>query len=101
MSLWPSVGLIIFSGDTNVRLRQEVKQLKEYVEDVFTDQNDINGDTRMQLELINQTLVELQVRSKEQERKNIWDQGCETGGLKFENDDYGYGKHFILWRFIR
>ena len=28
------------------------------------DQNDINEDTRMQLELINQTLAELQVKSK-------------------------------------
>lgn len=43
-------------------LQSEVKQLKEYIEEVFADYNDINDDTRMQLELINQTLAELQVQ---------------------------------------
>ena len=38
-------------------LQQEMKELKEYLEEVFTDYNDINDDTRMQLELINQTLA--------------------------------------------
>ena len=47
------------------QLQSEVKALKEYVEDIFKDQNDINEDTRMQLELINQTLAELQVGNKE------------------------------------
>ena len=50
-------------------LQREVKELKKYMEEVFTDQNDINEDTRIQLELINQTLAELQVRSKEREKK--------------------------------
>ena len=50
-------------------LRQEVKELKDYIEEVFTDQNDINEDTRMQIELINQVLAELQVRNKIQEKK--------------------------------
>ena len=50
-------------------LQKEVKELKEYIEDVFADQNDINEDTRIQLELINQTLAELQVKHKEQEKK--------------------------------
>lgn len=43
---------------------KEVKELKEYIEEVFADYNDINDDTRMQLELINQTLAELQVQKK-------------------------------------
>lgn len=43
-------------------LQSEVKQLKEYIEEVFADYNDINDDTRMQLELISQTLAELQVQ---------------------------------------
>jgi hypothetical protein len=30
-----------------------------YVEEAFTNYNDINEDTRIQLELINQTLAEL------------------------------------------
>ena len=50
-------------------LQQEMKELKEYIEDVFADQNDINEDTRMQIELINQALAELQVKNKEQIRK--------------------------------
>lgn len=45
-------------------LEQEVKELKAYLEEVFTDQNDINEDTRMQLELINQTLAEMQTQRK-------------------------------------
>ncbi len=49
-------------------LQQEVKELKAYMEEVFADQNDINEDTRMQIELINQTLAELQVRHKEREK---------------------------------
>lgn len=43
-------------------LQREVKELKEYIEEVFADYNDINDDTRMQLELINQTLAELQAQ---------------------------------------
>ena len=45
-------------------IEKEVKELKEYIEEVFADYNDINDDTRMQLELINQTLAELQVQKK-------------------------------------
>jgi len=41
-------------------LQQEMKELKEYLEDIFVDQNDINEDTRVQIELINQSLAELQ-----------------------------------------
>ncbi len=55
--------------DKNAELREEMKKLKEYMEEVFADQNDINEDTRLQIELINQTLAELQVRSKEREKK--------------------------------
>lgn len=46
------------------KLEQEVQDLKAYIEDVFTDYNDINDDTRMQLELINQTLAEMQAQRK-------------------------------------
>lgn len=45
-------------------IEKEVKELKEYIEEVFADYNDINDDTRMQLELINQTLAELQSQKK-------------------------------------
>ena len=53
--------------DKVVELQNEVKELKEYIEEVFADYNDINDDTRMQLELINQTLAELQ-------EKKAWDE---------------------------
>lgn len=46
------------------KLEQEVQDLKAYIEEVFTDYNDINDDTRMQLELINQTLAEMQAQRK-------------------------------------
>lgn len=55
-------------ADRNFRLEKEVAELREYIEDVFADQNDINEDTRMQLELINRTLAELQVQKKLSER---------------------------------
>ena len=50
--------------DKHSLLQKEVKELKQYIEEIFTDQNDINEDTRIQLELINQTLAELQVHQK-------------------------------------
>jgi len=46
-------------------IQSEVKELKQYIEEVFTDYNDINEDTRMQLELINETLAGLQAKNKE------------------------------------
>lgn len=63
-------------------LQQEMKELKEYIEDVFGDQNDINDDTRMQLELIDQTLAELQV--KDRNLKNRRQIGYKLPGY---NDD--------------
>ncbi|MEI6556720.1 MAG: ORF6N domain-containing protein [Paludibacter sp.] len=45
-------------------LQTEMKELKAYIEDVFADYNDINEDTRMQMELINQTLAELHTDQK-------------------------------------
>ena len=48
--------------DPVYELQNEVKELKEYIEEVFADYNDINDDTRTQLELINQPLAELQAK---------------------------------------
>ena len=39
--------------DKNAELREEMKKLKDYMEEIFADQNDINEDPRIQLELIN------------------------------------------------
>jgi len=49
-------------------LHNEVRELKRYVEDIFRDYNDINEDTRIQLELINQSLAELQAKKKEMDK---------------------------------
>jgi ORF6N domain len=40
-------------------LQNEIKEIKTYIDEVFADYNDINEDTRMQIELINQSLAEL------------------------------------------
>ncbi|MDR1154186.1 MAG: virulence RhuM family protein [Bacteroidales bacterium] len=45
-------------------LQNEISQLKHYFEAVLADYNDINEDTRMQLELINKALAELQSKNK-------------------------------------
>jgi archaellum component FlaC len=49
-------------------LQTELKALKDYIEEVFSDYNDINEDTRLQIELINQSLAELH-RDKKQNLK--------------------------------
>ncbi len=54
--------------DKVAELQAEITGLKEYIEDVFTDYNDINDDTRMQLELINETLAELKSEKAQQNK---------------------------------
>ena len=48
------------------KLQLEIQELKAYIEEVFADYNDINDDTRMQIELINQTIAELQAKDKDE-----------------------------------
>ncbi|MDE6582956.1 MAG: ORF6N domain-containing protein [Duncaniella sp.] len=43
-------------------LEKSFAELKMDLEEIFTDYNDINEDTRMQLDAINETLVELQAK---------------------------------------
>lgn len=50
--------------DKTAEFQQEIKELKAYIEDVFTDYNDINEDTRIQIELLNEALAELQVQKR-------------------------------------
>ena len=64
-----------------LELQNEIKELKEYLEDVFSDYNDINEDTQMQLELINQSLAELQ------STKTISDKPRKRIGFIVENDN--------------
>jgi len=51
-------------NDKISELQSEMKHLKAYIEHVFTDYNDINADTRMQMELINESLAQLQADKK-------------------------------------
>ena len=46
------------------QLRQDFEELKLDIEDILANQNDINEDTRAQLELINQSLAALQTSPK-------------------------------------
>lgn len=64
--------------DRIVELKEDLNRLKDYIEEVFSDYNDINEDTRIQIELINQSLAELQVgkRSLNNQRPRI---GFEKG----------------------
>lgn len=50
------------------QLRKDFEELKLDIEDILADQNNINEDTRMQLELINQSLAALQAPSKKPHR---------------------------------
>jgi hypothetical protein len=50
--------------DRLAELQNELNKLKSYIEETFTDYNDINEDTRLQLELINHALAELQVQKR-------------------------------------
>lgn len=54
-------------SDTDIRLNrleQNFSELKRDLEEIFNDYNDINEDTRLQLDMINETLAELQTRKK-------------------------------------
>jgi TolA-binding protein len=58
-------------------LRGEINELRRYIEEVLSDYNDINEDTRMQLELINKSLAELQ------SHKQITDKPRQRIGYQF------------------
>ena len=55
-------------ADKVIELQTELNLLKAYIEDVFTDYNDINEDIRLQIELINQSLAELHTDKKRIEK---------------------------------
>lgn len=49
-------------------LEERIDRLEAYIEDVLADVNEINEDTRMQIELINESLAELQTRNGRPDR---------------------------------
>lgn len=56
------------SSDKLAELQSEMAELRSYVEEILSAQNDINEETAMQLELINQSLAELQMKKKREEQ---------------------------------
>ena len=52
-------------------LQREINDVKEYIEDILKDQNDINEAHGAQLEAISMALAELQAKPKEKPRKRI------------------------------
>lgn len=44
------------------QLRENVNELKEYLEEILADQNDINEETQAQLDALSESLAELQVK---------------------------------------
>ena len=54
-----------------VQLRKNFEELKLDIEDIMSNQNDINEDTRMQLELINESLAALQTNFRPPRRPII------------------------------
>ena len=85
MRAFVAIRQMIASPKTNKidELEKRMDAIENYIEEVFSDYNDINDDTRIQLELINQTLAELQTKDRGfKERKQI---GYKLPG--FEEDD--------------
>jgi len=82
MRAFVAIRQMIASPKTNKidELEKRMDAIENYIEEVFSDYNDINNDTRIQLELINQTLAELQTKDRGfKERKRIGYKlpGCE------------------------
>ena len=65
-----------------VTLAQELYKLKEEVNDILADQNDINESTRAQLDAISTALAELQAKNPEDEKPRR-----PIGFIQPENDE--------------
>lgn len=75
VTLRHSIGIVADKDLRYENLSLRVDKLNDYIENVLQTQNDINDDTAAQLELINQTLAELQaentIRKEFAERKPV------------------------------
>ena len=54
-----------------VELKKEIMEVRNYIEDILADQNDINEEHSAQLEAISLALVELQSNHPQKERRRI------------------------------
>lgn len=73
MSTFTSIRNLILNSpkDELSGKKQELKALQKQIEEMFADQNDINEDARIQLDLINEALAELQTKTKNNKRNEI------------------------------
>lgn len=60
---------LVQPSDEFKQLRESVSQLKEYIEEILADQNDINEETQAQLDAISESLAELQVKKSAPRRR--------------------------------
>lgn len=51
-------------------IRRNLELLQKQMDELFADQNDINEDTRMQLELIHEAIAELQSKKSSVHSRN-------------------------------
>ena len=58
-------------------LRREIDEVKEYIEEILRDQNDLNEEYGAQLEAITVALAELQAKPKPKRRKIGFDASNE------------------------
>jgi len=89
MRAFVAVRQMLFNPPINKtnELQREMQELKQYIEDVFTDYNDINEDTRLQLEQINRSLAEMQVQNRRPPSKPRRKIGFYTDEQRKNNDD--------------
>ena len=57
--------------DSNAELRKEIQALRNELEDILSDQNDINEMTQAQLDAISDALAELQAKPQSHQRQRI------------------------------
>ena len=67
---------------TYLELRKEIEAVRSEVNDILTDQNDINESTRAQLDAISTALAELQAKNPEEEKPRR-----PIGFIQPENDE--------------
>ena len=67
-------------SDSNAELRKEIQSLRNELEEILSDQNDINEMTQAQLDAISEALAELQAKPRPSQRRRI-------GFIKDDNDE--------------
>jgi hypothetical protein len=67
---------------TYLDLRKQIEGLRQEVNDILADQNDINESTRAQLDAISTALAELQAKNPEEDKPR-----CPIGFIQPDNDE--------------